>query len=122
MINQTGTIAEPESLLLTTTSVTDVKAWAAGESGAYTVGSIKIVNQDTTDRKVTVWWTKDSTDYRIFEAIVGANSTIDAVDQPFKLVPKLTARKIRAQAATANVITVNVIYTEGGQTGPNALG
>jgi phosphate-selective porin len=122
MIHQTGNLAEPTSLLLTTTSVTDVLAFAAGDSGAFTVGSIKIVNQDTTDRKVTVWWTKDSTDYRLFEAIVGANSTIDAVDQPFKLVPKLTARKIRAQAATANVITVNVIYTEGTQSIPNALG
>lgn len=122
MINQTGTIAEPESLLLTTTSVTDVLALAAGDSGAFTVGSIKIVNQDTTDRKVTVWWTKDTTDYRIFEAIVGANSTIDAVDQPFKLVPKLTARKIRAQAAAANVVTVNVIFTENSQSIPNVSG
>jgi phosphate-selective porin len=122
MINQTGTIAEPESLLLTTTSVTDVLAYAAGDTGAFTIGSIKIVNQDTTDRKVTVWWTKDATDYRIFEAIVGANSTIDAVDQPFKLQPKLTARKIRAQAAAANVVTVNVIFTENSQSIPNVSG
>lgn len=122
MINQTGNIAEPTSLLLTTTSVTDVLSLAASTSGSYTVGSIKIVNQDSTDRKVTIWWTKDSTDYRIFEAIVGANSTIDAVDQPFKLVPQTTARKIRAQAATANVVTINIIYTQGSQQTQNVSG
>lgn len=122
MINQTGNIAEPTSLLLTTTSVTDVLAFTAGTGGSYTIGAIKIVNQDTTDRKVTVWWTKDSTDYRIFEAIVGANSTIDAVDQPFQLIPKQQARKIRAQAATANVITVSVIYTQGTQQTQNVSG
>jgi hypothetical protein len=120
MINQTGSIAEPESLLLTTTSVTDVFSRAAGTSGSYTVGAIKIVNQDSTDRKVTVWWTKDTTDYRIFEAVVGANSTIDAVDQPFQLIPKQNARKIRAQAAAANVVTVTVIYTQGSQQTQNA--
>jgi len=120
MITQLGSIAEPTSLLLTGTSVTDVLALAAGASGAYTVGAIKIVNRDSTDRKVTVWWTKDSTDYAIFEATVGANSTIDAVDQPFQLVPKQTARKIRAQAAAGNVVTVTVIYTQGSQQTQNA--
>lgn len=122
MITQTGSIAEPTSLLLTTGNITDVFTRAAGDSGAYTIGAIKIVNQDTTDRKVTVWWTKNTTDYRIFEAVVGANSTIDAIDQPFQLVPKQTARKIKAQAATGNVITINVIYTQGSQQTQNVSG
>ena len=122
MINQVGRIAEPTPVLLTTTSVTDVVAFAAGLSGAYTVGSIKIVNQDSVDRKVTVWLTKNATDYAIFEAVLGANSTIDAVDQPIVMIPKETARKIRAQAAAANVVTVTVIFTEGGQTGPSFAG
>lgn len=114
MINQTGNLAEPTSLLLTTTNVTDVLALAVG-SGSYTVGSVRIVNRDSTDRKVTVWWTKDSTDYAIFEATVGANSTIEALSEPLKLTPKSTARKIRAQAAAGNVVTVTVIYTQGTQ-------
>lgn len=120
MINQTGSIAEPTSLLLDSTNVTDVLALTAGTSGSYTVGAIKIVNADSTDRIVSVWWTKNTTDYLIFKATVGANSTIDAVDQPFQLIPKQSARKIRAQAAAANVVTVTVIYTQGSQQTQNA--
>lgn len=115
-----GIIQEPVSLLLTTTNVTDVKAWAAGDSGTFTIEAIKVVNEDTTDRLVTVWWTKDSTDYNIFEATVGANSTIDCIDVPIKLIPKGTARKIRAQAAAANVVTVTLIYSFGSVQIPNA--
>ena len=120
MINQTGNLAEPESLLLTTTNVTDVLAFAAGDSGAFTIGSIRITNEDTTDRIATIWWTKNTTDYCIFEGTVGANSSIDAIDQPFKLTPNSTARKIRAQAAAANVLTVTVIYTQSSREIPNA--
>jgi hypothetical protein len=122
MINQTGSIAEPTSLLLDSTNVTDVLALTAGASGSYTVGAIKIVNADSTDRIVSVWWTKNTTDYLIFKATVGANSTIDAVDQPFQLIPKQNARKIRAQAAAANVVTVTVIYTQGSQQTQNVSG
>ena len=120
MINQTGNLAEPESLLLTTTSVTDVFTRAAGDAGAFTIGSIRITNEDTTDRIATIWWTKNTTDYCIFEGTVGANSSIDAIDQPFKLTPNSTARKIRAQAAAANVLTVTVIYTQSSREIPNA--
>lgn len=109
-----GILQEPTSLLLTTTNVTDVETWTAGDSGAYTVETIRIVNRDSSDRKVTVWWTKDSTDYAIFEAVVGANATIDLEDEKIKLIPKGTARKIRAQAAAGNVVTVTIIYSLGG--------
>lgn len=109
-----GILQEPTSLSLTTTNVTDVLAFSAGDSGAYTVESIRIVNEDTTDRIVTVWWTKNTTDYAIYEATVGANSSVDVIDVPIKLIPKGTARKIRAQAAAANVVTVTVVYSLGG--------
>jgi len=114
-------LQEPESLLLTTTSVTDVKAITAGAKETYTVYSVILANADSTARKVSVWWTKDTTDYLIFVNTVGANETMTVgFDAPIKLFAKSTARKIRAQAAAANVVTVTVLYAIAGQTNENA--
>lgn len=114
-------LQEPESLLLTTTSVTDVKAIAAASKEAYFVYGVIIANADSTARKVSVWWTKDTTDYLVFVNTVGANETMTVgFDAPVKLIAKSTARKIRAQAAAANVVTVTVLYAIAGQTKEDA--
>ena len=106
-----GVPMEPDSLLLSTTSVTDVKAFTAGSTGIAYITSIIIANLDSNARKVTVWWTNNATDYAIYEASVPANSTVNALDAPLAFNAKSTAKKIRAQAATANVVTVTVVHT-----------
>lgn len=108
MINA-GDLQEPKHLLLANTSVNDVLTMAAGDKFTYTVIRLCAVNRDSTDRKVTFFKTEDSTDIAIAEAVVGATSTID-FDVNIKMYAKSTARKIRAQAATSNVVTVTVEY------------
>jgi hypothetical protein len=110
-------LQEPTSLLLTTTSVTDVLSITAGDKPTYLIYSVILTNADTTARKVSVWWTLNATDYLIFVHTVGANETMTiGFDAPIKLFAKSTARKIRAQAALANVVTVTVLYAISGQT------
>lgn len=117
-----GTLQEPEVVKLTTTSVTDVLAMAVGKPNVISVTGAYIVNQDTTARKVTLFLTKDTTDYAIFENTVGANESVSVTfEAPIKLYAKSTARKIRAQAAAANVVTVTIISTSSQQQVANAL-
>lgn len=105
-----GSLQDPTSLLLTTTSATDVVTVTAGDAGVITAYGAIIVNRDSTARLVTLWWTKDTTDYAIFEGTIGANeSTYVEFAPPIRLFAKVTARKIRAQAAAANVVTVTII-------------
>ena len=107
-----GTIAQPVSVKLSTTSVTDILALAAGRSDTATVYGALIVNQDSSSRKVTLFWTENTTDYAIYESTLGANESVSIeFEAPIKLMAKGTARKIRAQAAAANVVTVTVLYT-----------
>lgn len=111
-----GTLRQPDSLLLPDTAVNDVLALAAGRTDIVTVIGIVICNRDSSARKVTVWWTKDSTDYAIYESSVSANSTVTiALDAPIQLYAKSTARKIKAQAAAGSVVTVTVISTGASQ-------
>ena len=114
-------LQEPESLLLTTTSVTDVKAITAGDKATYLVYGVIIVNDDSSSRLVNIYWTKDTTDYGVFSNTIGANETMTVgFDAPLKLYAKSTARKIRAKAAVANKVTVTVLYAIAGQTNENA--
>lgn len=106
-----GVPTEPNSVLLTTTAATDIKTFTAGSTGIAYITSIIVVNRDSSARLVTVWWTNDTTDYPIYEASVPANSTVNALDAPLAFNAKSTAKKIRAQAATANVVTVTVVHT-----------
>jgi hypothetical protein len=110
-------IQEPKSLKLSSTSVTDVLAVSAGEKATYFVSGVIIVNDDSTARLVNIYRTEDTTDYSTFSATVGANETMTVgFDAPLKLYAKSTARKIRAKAAAANVVTVTVLYAIAGQT------
>jgi hypothetical protein len=107
-----GTIAQPVSVKLSSTSVTDILSLAAGRADTATVYGALIVNQDSSARKVTLFWTENTTDYAIYESTLGANESVSVeFDAPIKLMAKSTARKIRAQAAAANVVTVTVLYT-----------
>lgn len=110
-------LQEPTSLLLSSTSVTDVLALSSGASGSYLIYGIVIVNADSTARKVSVWWTSGATDYLLFNSTIGATESMTVgFDAPVKLVAKSAVRKIRAQAAAANVVTVTVLYAIAGQT------
>lgn len=114
-----GTIAQPVSVKLTTTSVTDILALAAGRTDTATVYGALIVNQDGAARKVTLFWTDNITDYAFYESTIGANESVSIeLDAPIKLTAKQTAKKIRAQAAAANVVTVTVLYTTSTQQRP----
>jgi hypothetical protein len=71
----------------------------------------------TTARLVNIYWTSNATDYGIFSSTIGAGETMTVgFDAPIKLFAKTTARKIRAKAAAANVVTVTVLYALSGQT------
>lgn len=107
-----GNVQQPVSLLLPNTSANDVLSLPVDTSGGVaTVVGIVIVNRDSAAQKVTVWW-HDGADHAIFEREVPANDTVTvALDAPIVLYTKVSARKIKAQAAKAGVVTVTVLYT-----------
>jgi hypothetical protein len=110
-------LQEPTSLKLSTTSVTDVLSITAGDKATYLVYGVILVNDDSTARLVNIYWTSNATDYGIFSSTIGAGETMTVgFDAPIKLFAKTTARKIRAKAAAANVVTVTVLYALSGQT------
>lgn len=116
-VSNANGLNEPTSLLLTTTSVTDVVSIAAGTVSTTLVYGVIIVNDDSTARLVNLYWTLNTTDYGIFSHTVGAGETMTVgFDVPLKLYAKSTARKIRAKAAAANVVTVTVLSALSGQT------
>lgn len=116
-ISSVAGLQEPTSLLLTATTVTDVVSIAAGTVSTTLVYGVIIVNDDATARLVNLYWTNNATDYGIFSATVGAGETMTVgFDMPIKLFAKSTARKIRAKAAAANVVTVTVLSALSGQT------
>jgi len=118
LVTVPGSPQEPDSLLLSTTAATDVKAFAVGSAGIAYVTSIIVCNQDSSARKVTVWWTNDTTDYAIYEASVPANTTVNALDSVLAFNARGSAKKIRAQAAASNVVTVTVVHTLYSQQNP----
>lgn len=116
-VSNANGLNEPTSLLLTTTAVTDVVSITAGTVSTTLVYGVIIVNDDATARLVNIYWTLNATDYGIFSHTVGAGETMTVgFDVPLKLYAKSTARKIRAKAAAANVVTVTVLSALSGQT------
>ncbi|KRA00238.1 hypothetical protein ASD64_01295 [Mesorhizobium sp. Root157] len=115
-----GNVQQPKSLLLPDTSVNDVLSLPVDtSSGSTTVVGIVIVNQDSAAQKVTVWWHDGTTDFRLFERSVPANETVTvALDAPIVLYTKQSAKKIKAQAAKASVVTVTVLHVLGSQRSP----
>lgn len=111
VIPVSGALQQPTSLLLPNTSQNDVLSFDAGTPGVATVVGIVIVNQSGSAQKVTVWWNNGTTDFAIFERSIPANETVTvALDAPIWLYAKQAARKIKAQAAAANVVTVTVLH------------
>jgi hypothetical protein len=120
-ISNVAGLQEQTSLKLSTTSVTDVLSITAGDKATYLVYGVILVNDDSTARLVNVYWTSNATDYGIFSSTIGAGETMTVgFDAPIKLFAKTTARKIRAKAAAANVVTVTVLYALSGQTKDDA--
>jgi hypothetical protein len=108
-----GNIQQPASLKLPDTAINDVLALSVDTTGGITtVVGLIIVNQDTAAQLVTVWWNDGVADHAIFERSVPANDTVTvALDAPIVLYTKAAAKKIRAQAAKAGVVTVTALYT-----------
>lgn len=114
MIDNLGVLQEPKIVYLTSTSVTDVLAMAAGETQANTVVSACFANEGASDRTVTLYRTEDSTDRVLYIGTVGAGQSLE-IPLLIKLYAKLTARKIRAKASAANEVTVTVTYRQNTQ-------
>jgi hypothetical protein len=108
-VSISSVLQQPVSLLLTTTNVTDVLDFPASSIDSMTLNRWVVVNRDSTDRKVTLWWHDGTTAYAIFEGIVGANSTMWDDEVDIKLFAKSAAKKIQAQAAVANQVTVTLV-------------
>lgn len=114
-----GNVEQPVSLKLPDTAVNDVLDMSVDTTGGVrTIVGIVIVNQDSAEQKVSVWWNDGASDLAIYEGKVSANSTVQALDAPLVMYTKVTGRKIKAQAAKANVVTVTVVYTLSNQRAP----
>ena len=121
LVPVTGFLDEPTQLLLTTTDVTDVKAIAAGTTAITTVHGMILVNAGASARVVSVWVVKDTTSRLIWTGSIAAGTTeTEALKYPLKLYAKSTARKITAQAAAANEVTVTLITSLASQSGTGA--
>lgn len=116
-----GNLQQPTSLLLPDTAVNDVLSLSVDTTGGIvTVVAIVIVNQDNAAQKVTLWWNDGTGDFVLFERSVPANETVTvALDAPIVLYTKAKAKKIKAQAAKASVVTVTVISTLANQRAPS---
>jgi len=115
-----GNVQQPVSLLLPDTAVNDVLSLPVDTTGGIvTVIGITIVNRDGSAQKVTAWWNDGATDFALFERSVAANETVTvALDAPIVLYTKAAAKKIKAQAAKADVVTVTVITVLANQRAP----
>lgn len=109
MNDNLGVLQEPEIVYLTTTSVTDVLAMAVGVKETNTVVLVCFANEGASDRTVTLYRTKDTTDSVIYIGTVGAGQSLE-IPLKIKLFAKVTARKIRAKASAANEVTVTLTY------------
>lgn len=113
-----GVVDEPTCLKLPDTSVNDVLALTAGTDGIRYVHGLIIANAGGSAREVSVWLTKDTTDHLIFVRSVPAKDTVtEALAYPLRLYAKDKARKIRAQAAAADEVTITLITSSASQTG-----
>ncbi len=113
MNDNLGILQEPKLLLLTT-SAADVLAMASGVKETNTVTLATFCNEDSTDRTVTLYRTENVTDYVIHIGTVGAGQSLEVPMQQ-KMMAKSTARKIRAKASAASVVTLSLTYHQSGQ-------
>lgn len=105
-----GALEEPYSTLLTTTGVTDIHEVQTTE--ILTLIGCIIANQGAGANLVSVWWTKGTDDFLIYTGSVPATSTEKiAIDVPVRLFGRLGTRKIKAQAQTADEVTVTLVVT-----------
>lgn len=114
-LNIGGSLLPPSSVVLSTTNETDV---FAPTSGPCTVLSIAVANGDTANAcRVTIRWSDGTNTYRLFTGDIAAGETEGVTHGlPLIIVPSATnglavAKKITAQAAAVDDLTVTVIAT-----------
>lgn len=114
-LNIGGSLLPPSSVALSSTNETDVFAPA---SGPCTVISIAIANQDTSNAcRVTIRWSDGTNTYRIFTGNIEAGETegvthgLPLIVVPSAINGQAVAKKITAQAAAADDLTVTIIAT-----------
>ena len=111
-ISVPGVLEPPTSIRPTTTNVTDALSIAAGGAGKTVIGII-VANEDGSARLASVWWNNGTTDFLIFERSIPANETVtEALARPIQLNAKAAAKKIKVQAAAADVVTFTLITTQ----------
>lgn len=100
---QGGVERSTDGLLLTTTNQTDV--YEATDRDVI-IAAFSVANEDSSARVVTVEYYDGSTDRTIWHKSVAADDTEIVSDIPQRLY---SGDKIKATAAGANVITVNLV-------------
>lgn len=105
-----GTLEEPVSLRPAGTGVVDLLTLADTEE--LSIIGFMVANQDASARVASIWYTVGATDYLIYTASVGAGVSVhDILPAPIRLRGKDGTRKIRVQAAAADVVTFTVIIS-----------
>ena len=120
-----GFLEEPVQLLLPDANVNDLFEMTAGDTRAVTVTGIIVCNADSAARIVNVWLTKNTTDRLLFTKSVSQDTTeTEVLAYPIRMNAKQAARKIRVQAesATADTVTVTMVYTTSSQLGSPGAG
>lgn len=104
-----GAVEEPISLRPTGTGVTDLVEFDDKQE-VLIIGLI-VANQDASARLASIWYTVASTDYLIYTGSVATTSSVhDILPAPIRLRGKDGVRKVKVQAAAADVVTFTVIY------------
>ena len=111
-ISVPGVLQPPTSLRPTGTGVTDILSIASGGASRTVIGVI-VANESGSARLSSVWWHDGTTDFLIFQRSVPANETVtEALALPIQLSAKQAAKKIKVQAAAADVVTFTLITTQ----------
>ena len=112
LIAITGALQQPSSVLLDSTNATDV---FAPTEGLHTVWSIAIANNDTSNAcRIAIRWHDGTTAYDLYQGSVEAGETEGVTHGlPMPINPGATngqgvAKKITAQAGSANDLTITV--------------
>lgn len=108
-VNVAGAIQFPIAQRLSSTNQTDLLTGnnALTRSMNAKLAAIAVVNEDSSDRLVTLEYNDGSTDYKFWRKSVVANTTEYITNFPFPL--KDNTWTIKATAAAANVITVTLL-------------
>lgn len=106
----TGAVEEPVFLRPDDTAVNDLIEFETTEE--VSVIGLIVANEDSNAQLASIWVTIGAIDVLIFTASIGANTSAhDILPAPIKLQAKFGDRKIKVQAAAADVVTFTAIYS-----------